>query len=188
MRAGNLLRMAVEGNTNMEYTIKNVTIDDLKNLQEISRETFKKTFDPFTKPDDMAEFLKDSYADEKLTGELENLDSRFFFLMVDGEVAGYLKVNVGDAQTERLRPNALEIERIYLREQFQHKGLGSVLFNYAEKLAYDEKKDYLWLGVYEKNINAQKFYAKKGLKRVSQHVYPVGDDPQVDYLLVKKLD
>ncbi|KRL91056.1 GNAT family N-acetyltransferase [Lactobacillus kalixensis] len=172
----------------MDYTIKNVTIDDLKKLQEISRETFKKTFDPFTKPDDMAEFLEESYATQKLTQEISNPDSRFFFLMVDGEVAGYLKINVGHAQTEQLRDNALEIERIYLREKFQHQGLGSVLFNYAEKIATAEKKDYLWLGVYEKNIVAQKFYAKKGLTRVSQHVYPVGDDPQIDYLLVKKLD
>lgn len=170
-----------------DYTIKPVTAADVNELQSISRKTFKVTFDPFTKPDDMAHFLKDSYATDKLISEINNPDSQFFFLMVNCKVAGYLKVNVGTAQTEDLRPNALEVERIYLREQFQHQGLGRVLINKAEAIAKDLDKDYMWLGVYENNLNAQRFYARNGFTRVSQHVYPVGDDPQVDYLLVKKL-
>ena len=40
-----------------EYVIKSVTTNDVKELQTISRETFKKTFDPYTAPDDMARFL-----------------------------------------------------------------------------------------------------------------------------------
>lgn len=53
--------------------------------------------------------------------------------MVQNEIAGYLKINVGDAQTEHLRENALEVERIYLRSSFQHRGLGNVLLDFAEK-------------------------------------------------------
>lgn len=170
-----------------DYTIKNVTVDDVKELQAISRETFKKTFDAYTAPDDMARFLKEDYETNKLIAEINNPNSRFFFLMVKDEVAGYLKVNVGDAQTEDLKPNALEVERIYLREKFQHQGLGLVLIKLAEKLAREENKDYMWLGVYEKNLVAQKFYAKDGFERVSQHVFQVGDDAQTDYLLAKKL-
>ncbi|TSO26832.1 GNAT family N-acetyltransferase [Lactobacillus sp. LL6] len=171
----------------MDYLIKNVTSDDLKDLQSISQETFKKTFDPFTAPDDMERFLEEAYADEKLLAEINNPHSRFFFLMVEDEVAGYLKINDEDAQTESVKPNALEVERIYLRSKFQHRGLGLVLIKLAEKIAREEKRDYMWLGVYEKNINAQKFYKRDGFEKVSQHVYPVGDDPQIDYILAKNL-
>lgn len=170
-----------------DYTIRKVTTDDLHALQDISRETFKATFDPFTKPADMDKFLDEGYADEKLLAEINNPDSQFFFLIVEKEIAGYLKVNVGSAQTENLRPNALEVERIYLRAKFQHRGLGLVLIKLAEKIAREADKDYMWLGVYEHNLNAQKFYARDGFQRVSQHVYQVGTDPQIDYLLVKKL-
>jgi ribosomal protein S18 acetylase RimI-like enzyme len=171
----------------MAYQIRQVKLADLKKLQAISRETFKATFAPFTAPADMTQFLKEDYATAKLTRELTNPDSRFFFLIVQDEIAGYLKINVAEAQTENVKANALEVERIYLRKAFQHQGLGSVLLNLAEKIARDEDKDYLWLGVYEKNYNAQKFYAHHGFKRVGQHVYPVGTDPQIDYLVVKKL-
>ncbi|MGQ5708346.1 GNAT family N-acetyltransferase [Lactobacillus sp. PSON] len=171
----------------MDYLIKNVTSNDLKDLQNISRETFKKTFDPFTAPDDMKRFLEEAYADKKLLAEINNPHSRFFFLLVEDEVAGYLKINDEDAQTESVKPNALEVERIYLRSKFQHKGLGLVLIKLAEKIAREENRDYMWLGVYEKNINAQKFYKRDGFEKVSQHVYQVGDDPQIDYILAKNL-
>lgn len=172
----------------VDYTIKNVTVDDVKELQNISRETFKKTFDPYTAADDMTRFLKEDYATDKLINEINNPHSRFFFLMVGDEVAGYLKVNDEDAQTESVKDNALEVERIYLRDKFQHQGLGLVLIKLAEKLAREENRDYMWLGVYEKNLNAQKFYARDGFERVSQHVFQVGEDAQIDYILAKKLD
>lgn len=172
----------------VEYTIKDVTEIDVKELQAISRETFKATFDEYTAPADMARFLKEDYATEKLLAQINNSNSRFFFLMVKEEVAGYLKVNVNSAQTENVKPNALEVERIYLRQKFQHQGLGLVLIKLAEKIARKENYDYMWLGVYEHNLIAQKFYKKDGFTRMGQHVFQVGEDPQIDYILAKKLD
>lgn len=171
----------------MDYTIKRVTIADVEELQKISRETFKATFDPYTAPDDMKRFLREDYETGKLINEINNPDSRFFFLMAGDEIAGYLKINVGDAQTEHLKENALEVDRIYLRAAFQHRGLGNILLDYAEEIARKEGKDYIWLGVYEKNINAQHFYKRHGFEKVSQHTFQVGSDPQTDWLLLKKL-
>lgn len=171
----------------MDYTIKPITTSDVEKLQKVSRETFKATFDPYTAPNDMLRFLEEDYETVKLVKEIENPNSRFYFLMVQNEIAGYLKINVGDAQTEHLRENALEVERIYLRSSFQHRGLGNVLLDFAEKTAREEGKDYMWLGVYEKNVPAQHFYKRHGFSKVSQHTFQVGSDPQTDWLLVKKL-
>lgn len=171
----------------MDYTIKPITTSDVEKLQKVSRETFKATFDPYTTPNDMVRFLEEDYETVKLVKEIENPNSRFYFLMVQNEIAGYLKINVGDAQTEHLRENALEVERIYLRSSFQHRGLGNVLLDFAEKTAREEGKDYMWLGVYEKNVPAQHFYKRHGFSKVSQHTFQVGSDPQTDWLLVKKL-
>lgn len=171
----------------MDYIIKPITTSDVEKLQKVSRETFKATFDPYTAPNDMVRFLEEDYETVKLVKEIENPNSRFYFLMVQNEIAGYLKINVEDAQTEHLRENALEVERIYLRSSFQHRGLGNVLLDFAEKTAREEGKDYMWLGVYEKNVPAQHFYKRHGFSKVSQHTFQVGSDPQTDWLLVKKL-
>ena len=113
----------------------------------------------------MEKFLNKAYAEEKLRSEIENKNSNFYFLIVNNQVAGYLKVNEGDAQTERVADNALEVERIYLKQNFQHQGFGLVLIKLAEELARKKNKANMWLGVWEKNYQAQAFYKKDGFKR-----------------------
>ena len=170
-----------------QYEIKEVSVDNIKELQQISRQTFLETFGSQNSVEDMKEFLDTAYAEEKLKDEVENANSSFYFLTVDNKVAGYLKVNEGHAQTEQVVPNALEIERIYLKQSFQHQGLGLVLIKLAEKIAREKEKDNMWLGVWEKNYQAQAFYEKDGFIRVSQHTFVVGEDPQTDLILVKRM-
>lgn len=161
----------------MDYQIRPVTVADAAKLQEISRITFKETFDPYTAPADMQRFLAEDYATDKLLAQIKNPDSRFFFLIKGDEVAGYLKINVGAAQTEHLQENALEVELIYLLPKFQHQGLGNILFDYALNIAKQEGKAYVWLGVYEHNVNAQHFYKRHGFHKVSQHRLSGGQRP-----------
>lgn len=170
-----------------EYKIKKLNVNDVNELQKISRQTFLETFGSQNTAENMAEFLDEAYDDKKLSREIEDPNSSFYFLLVKDQIAGYLKVNEKDAQTEQVAPNALEVERIYLKQSFQHQGLGLVLIKLAEEIAKEKDKDNMWLGVWEKNFNAQAFYKKDGFKRVSQHTFVVGDDPQTDYILVKRL-
>ncbi|QNQ84068.1 GNAT family N-acetyltransferase [Lactobacillus sp. PV037] len=170
------------------YEVRRVNTKDLKDLQKISRLTFAQTFGADNSEADLNKYLDEAYASEKLTHELENPNNKFYFIVVSNEVAGYLKVNEFDAQTEDVDANALEVERIYLDNKFQHQGLGLALIQLAEKIAYDKKKNKMWLGVWEKNYNAQKFYEKDGFERFSQHTFVVGDDKQTDYILVKNLN
>lgn len=170
-----------------EVKIVQVSEKDMPELIAISRETFADTFGKDNSPEDMAKFLDESYNEEKLGGEMANPGSFFYFLKVDGEVAGYLKLNVDDAQSEEVDPNGLEIERIYLRKSFQHRGLGKQLFEFAEEKGREWGKSVLWLGVWEHNENAKNFYASRGLTRFSEHVFVLGDDRQTDFLLKKSL-
>lgn len=170
-----------------EVKIEQVGEQDLPVLIAISRETFADTFGKDNSPEDMAKFLDESYNEEKLGAEMANPGSSFYFLKVDGEVAGYLKLDVDDAQSEEVDPNGLEIERIYLRKSFQHRGLGKQLFEFAEEKGQEWGKSVLWLGVWEHNENAKNFYASRGLTRFSEHVFVLGDDRQTDFLLKKAL-
>lgn len=170
-----------------EVKIVQVSEQDLPELIAISRETFADTFGKDNSPEDMAKFLDESYNEDKLGAEIATLGSFFYFLKVDGEVAGYLKLDVDDAQNEDVDPNGLEVERIYLRKSFQHRGLGKKLFEFAEEKGREWGKSVLWLGVWEHNENAKNFYASRGLTRFSEHVFVLGDDRQTDFLLKKPL-
>ncbi|HHQ1160190.1 TPA: GNAT family N-acetyltransferase, partial [Listeria innocua] len=116
----------------------------------------------------------------KLSDELKNPHSYFYFVFHQEAIAGYLKLNIGDAQTEEIAGNTIEIERIYVLKSFQKKGLGKELFNQAIEIAKEVDAEKIWLGVWEKNKNAIQFYAKLGFIKNGQHDFFMGDDCQTD--------
>jgi ribosomal protein S18 acetylase RimI-like enzyme len=135
----------------------------------------------------MKEYLKEAFDINKLREELLNPDSSFYFLYADGELAGYLKLNEGMAQTDIHDPASLEIERIYVAKEYQGKGLGSVLINKAINMANTRNKTYIWLGVWEKNKKALGFYQKNGFYPIGTHSFFMGPEEQTDFVLRKDL-
>ena len=137
-----------------------------------------RTFDDaFRRLNDAAsfnEYLDSSFSRAKLDEELKNPNSTFFFLYSDDVLAGYMKINLGDAQTDLKDPEALEIERIYVTRDFQGLGLGKALIDKAMEAARAAKKKAVWLGVWEKNGNAIAFYKKMGFSKTGTHDFYIG--------------
>lgn len=66
----------------------------------------------------MKAYLDRAFNLKQLGKELLNNCSEFYFIFLNKEVAGYLKLNFNDAQSEKMGNDSLEIERIYIRENF----------------------------------------------------------------------
>ncbi|MFP7485103.1 GNAT family N-acetyltransferase [Priestia filamentosa] len=171
----------------MTINIKKCTFEDLRKLQEISYETFNETFKHQNSPENMEAYLEKAFNLEQVERELSNTSSHFFFVYVDNEIAGYLKVNTDEAQSEEMGDESLEIERIYIKNNFQKQGLGKYLFNKAIDMAIEHNKKKIWLGVWEKNENAFIFYKKMGFVQTGAHSFYMGDEEQVDFIMVKTL-
>lgn len=171
----------------MTINIKKCTLEDLHTLQEISYETFNETFQHQNSPENMNVYLERAFNLKQLERELSNVSSLFFFVYFNNEIAGYLKVNMNDAQSEEMGDESLEIERIYIRNKFQKHGLGKSLLNKAIEIAVEHKKNQIWLGVWEKNENAIAFYIKKGFVQTGAHSFYMGDEEQVDFIMTKIL-
>lgn len=77
------------------------------------------------------------------------------------EVAAYMKINFDKAQTESGHDNTLEVQRIYVLEEYKGKKIGKSLIQKAIQTSKDSNLDYVWLGVWEHNINAIRFYEKQ---------------------------
>ncbi|RRK10884.1 GNAT family N-acetyltransferase [Lactiplantibacillus garii] len=160
-----------------------LTVADVQALQTISIETFTDTFAAQNTAANMRAYLDEAYNLPTLTAELETTDTRFYFVERDHEPLGYLKLNVNEAQSEKMGPDALEIERIYIRPAFKHQGLGSAFIKQAIELAKQAHKTKVWLGVWEHNEPAKAFYAKWGFQQFGAHTFTMGDDPQTDLLM-----
>ena len=171
----------------MTIRIQKCTHEDLQFLQEISIETFNDTFKEQNSPENMKAYLDRAFTIEQLEKELANTDSNFYFVYSNDEVAGYLKVNMNDAQSEAMDDDTLEIERIYIQRTFQKMGLGKTLLQQAIDIAREHHKDKIWLGVWEKNEQAIAFYQKMGFVQTGSHSFYMGDEEQVDFIMIKSL-
>lgn len=171
----------------MKMTITRCTENEWKQLQEISYITFDETFRAQNKPENMEAYLTQAFTEEKIKKELSEENSQFFFIYAGDRRAGYLKINVGDAQTEEMGNEALEIERIYILKAFQNRGLGRILFDKAMDIADEMQASKIWLGVWEKNNKAIAFYKKLGFSEYGSHSFYMGDEEQTDIIMVKPL-
>jgi diamine N-acetyltransferase len=160
-----------------------ITEKGLEELLEKSRKSFADTFSPYNTEEDMKLYLEESFTTQKLLNELQNPHSEFYFASNQGETVGYIKVNVASAQTEWKDSNGLELERIYVWKEFQGAGYGKALLEKAIQFAVDRRKDFLWLGVWEKNDKAIRFYEKHGFVCIGSHDFLLGKDLQKDLLM-----
>jgi ribosomal protein S18 acetylase RimI-like enzyme len=167
--------------------IKKCTHEDLFILQKISYETFNDTFKSQNSPENMKAYLEAAFNLKQLEKELSNISSQFFFVYFNNEVAGYLKINTNDAQSEEMGDESLELERIYIKNKFQKHGLGKHLLNKALEIAMERNKRKIWLGVWEKNENAIAFYKKMGFVQTGAHSFYMGDEEQMDFIMTKTL-
>lgn len=171
----------------MTINIKRCTFEDSRKLQEVSCETFNETFKHQNSPENMNAYLERAFNLKQLEKELSNISSQFFFVYFNNEVAGYLKVNTNDAQSEEMGDESLEIERIYIKNKFQKHGLGKYLLNKAMEIAMERNKRKIWLGVWEKNESAIAFYKKMGFVQTGAHSFYMGDEEQTDFIMNKTL-
>lgn len=163
--------------------LKRVTPDDIFILQTIGCQTFTETFADTNTEEDMDKYLADSFNLEKLTEELNDRNSLFYFAIDGEQVIGYLKVNFGESQTELNDSQSLEIERIYTLKEYHGKGVGQLLYNEALRIAGEKGARYVWLGVWEKNERAIRFYRKNGFTEFDKHIFRLGSDEQTDIMM-----
>jgi ribosomal protein S18 acetylase RimI-like enzyme len=169
------------------YKISLVTIKEIEALRDISIQTFTETFTEHNSPENMRKYISENFSIEKLTSEFQNRDSSFYLISLNETVIGYLKLNRGAAQTEP-NNNALEIERIYVQQEFHGKKVGLCLFEKAKTIALENHYEYIWLGVWEKNTKAIAFYKKFGFVEYDQHVFVLGNDSQTDIMMKLNLN
>ncbi|GAA5087654.1 spermidine/spermine N(1)-acetyltransferase [Chryseobacterium ginsengisoli] len=172
----------------ISITIKKASTEDLETIQNVGRETFYETFAKHNSEYEMQKYLDESFASEKLIRELNTIDSQFFIAWENENPIGYLKVNSGKAQTELQDETSLEIERIYVKSEYHGKKIGQILYDKALEIALQEKKKYLWLGVWEENVRAVNFYKKNGFIEFDKHIFKLGNEEQTDLMMRKLLD
>lgn len=77
--------------------INPIRLEEVSVLQELAKQTFAETFAHDNDPKELEVFFEESYSLEVLTSELSDPNCQHYFLRIDHQIAGYLKLNQGSA-------------------------------------------------------------------------------------------
>jgi ribosomal protein S18 acetylase RimI-like enzyme len=166
-----------------DIKISKINQKDIEQLQIIGRVTFFETFSEKNTMENMQKYLEEGFKKNKLINEIKNPNSEFYFAEIDSNIVGYLKINFGQAQTELKNNKSLEIERIYVLKELHGKKVGQTLYEKALTVAKQKGVEFLWLGVWEKNLRAINFYKKNGFIEFDKHIFKLGNDEQTDIMM-----
>jgi len=155
----------------------------VKLLQGVAIETFRETYAQYNDPKNFEIYIATAFNEQQLLKELRHPGSFYFLAIGQKNIMGYLKLNVGTAQTEAQVIPSLEIERIYLLQQYQGMGIGKMFVQKSIDQAKALSLKRVWLGVYELNESAFKFYQKQGFQVFGTHIFKLGSEDQKDYMM-----
>lgn len=171
-----------------DLTVRIAEKKDAALIADLSRETFYNAFAPVNTKADMDKFMNEVFTREKLMAELDLADNIFLLACLENTAAGYVRLRDKHLPEASLPSNnVIEIARIYTATNIIGKGIGSALINKCIAIAKEKKRDYIWLGVWESNHKAIKFYERFGFKRIGEHNFLLGNDLQTDWEMALKL-
>jgi ribosomal protein S18 acetylase RimI-like enzyme len=167
-------------------TIETAHPEDAYLLAEFSRKSFYESFIPTNSEQNMQKFLI-NFSVEKLADEVLSGDHYFFVAKKNEIIVGYVKMTDHENLPELVSYKSVEIARIYVDQTVLGQGIGHLLMDRALDHAKQKGYNLAWLGVWEKNYAAQAFYTKWGFERFGEHIFMLGEDPQLDWLLKRTI-
>lgn len=162
---------------------------DVESLTVLARETFWDAFHqhPANRPEDMAAYMAAAFSEEQVGRELADEKNIFLLAEIDSEAAGYAKLIVDTTESEITGKRPIELSRLYVHQRFLGDGVGKALMDESLRLARELGHDVIWLGVWEHNPRAKRFYEKNGFQYVGTHIFQLGSDAQTDLLMQRKI-
>ena len=169
--------------------IRQASVVDAQVLTDLAYTTFWDAFahHPKNAPDDLNHYMRQAFNQEQLAAELADEKNIFLIAELDGEAAGYSKIIIDNIEPGITADRPIELSRLYSHQKHLGQGVGQSLMDACFERAREEGRDVMWLGVWEYNPRAQRFYEKNGFRVVGSHVFQLGKDAQTDLLMQREL-
>ena len=167
-------------------TLRTATVADAALLADLGARTFRGAFAADNDPDDLALYLAEAFTPERLAAEIADPSSTFFVAHdAAGAPVGYARL-VADRPHEAVSgARVAELARIYADQSVLGLGVGAALMRACLDAAAGH--DAIWLGVFERNPRAIRFYERWGFRTVGETTFTVGTDVQRDVVMARRL-
>lgn len=167
--------------------IRPLAKEELSLLRHLAIESYRQTFEASNTTENMEAFIRRTYSQDAVEREWAEPGSVCYLAWEGNTAVGFVRLRLCDEVANQLGTNTIELQRLYVHPGHQGRQVGSGLMSVAVEYAKLHQFDWIWLGVWERNFKAQDFYSRWGFERFGEHIFQMGDDPQIDWLLKKKL-
>ena len=151
----------------MKTEIITASMSELETVSKITQKTIRTVY-PKYYPDGAVEFFCLHHSDERITSDIEAGD--VYLLKADGKFAGTVTISQN------------HINRLFVMPEYQHKGLGRSLMNFAEDKIFRQYKTI----ELDASLPAKKIYIKRGYKETEYHVIETDNGDHLCYDVMVK--
>ncbi len=164
--------------------LKIASLVDAAAVAEIGRITFYETWRDVNTEEDMQLYMNEAFDEKKIYKDLADTSGNLFLLALeDAHTIGYAKMRRDRTYEDFKGEKAIEIERIYVKEEYQKKKIGKLLMDRCIELAKGEDNHWLWLGVNNENKKAMNFYVSYGFEIFGTKKFKLGAAEDEDFLM-----
>lgn len=163
--------------------IREANFNDAEKLGKFATKAFYDAYEWYNTAENMRNYVNTYFSIDALKKEILDDSTKYFVVEIEGSIVGYAKIGQMNTQSSLANCSHSEIERLYVDEKIQRRGIGLLLIQHLVKYALQRKNTCLWLGVWQKNEKAVSFYQKNGFEIFGTTTFVLGDDPQDDYLM-----
>lgn len=176
---------ACEARSDGAVAIRRAIVADAVALSAFAARVFHDTFAPDNDPADMQRYLAETFTPEKQTAELADPACVCLIADVGEAMAGYALLRVGSTDPCVSGARPVEIQRFYIDHRWHGRGLAAQLMAACVDTAGARGGETVWLGVWERNARAIRFYGKHGFADVGTHDFLLGRDLQTDRVMTR---
>lgn len=167
--------------------IRLAAIDDQPLVTAFGARTFRETFAADNTPQDLAAYLDASFGVAQQLAELSDPQTQTLLGEVDSVLVAYAQLKQGSAPACVGGASPIELVRFYVDGAWHGRGVAMTLMDAVVDTAISHGAQTIWLGVWERNPRAIRFYAKHAFVDVGSHDFLVGQDRQTDRIMVRTL-
>jgi len=136
----------------------------------IAKRSFLDTYDG--KSDNPAgmlhSYVDETYIRDNILNEMTDQNTIIKLIYMEDQCVGHLKMISQSPPKSAKIQNSLFLNNLYLLSEYQGKKIGAKAMNYVFDYAKNKGFEAIWLGVWEKNVQAIKFYQRLGFKKFGE--------------------
>lgn len=170
-----------------EFNIRKAGLTDVNLISALGITTCYEAYFELDPSHDLADYCINFFSLQQVTNELNNKNSTYLIAEFKGNAVGFVKLREGKKVDCLQDKNTIEIQRIYLLEKVQGRGFGKLLIDKSIEIGREKGYEMIWLGVWDKNIAAQKFYEKIGMKNVGITDFSDGKNKFINFVFAKEI-